>query len=131
MIKGLKQLITIIFSMVLFTQIQAQKSIEAASELTVKEATYDFGKIPQGKPVYHLFTVINSSTKPIKLSNVQASCGCTTPEWSREEIAPGANSTIKVGFNAMTEGAFEKFITILYNDNQSQQISIKGEVWKA
>ncbi|MEK7225824.1 MAG: DUF1573 domain-containing protein, partial [Bacteroidota bacterium] len=65
------------------------------------------------------------------LDDVHASCGCTTPEWSREAIAPGATAKIKVGYNAAAEGFFEKPITITYNGNQSKQLKITGTVWKA
>ena len=62
---------------------------------------------------------------------MQASCGCTTPEWSRDPIAPGATAKIKVGYNAAAEGVFQKTITIIYNTTQSKIITIKGTVWKA
>ena len=99
--------------------------------LLIKEELYDFGKIPQGKPVHHVFTVTNTGLQPLKIANVQASCGCTTPEWDKENaIAPGQDSKITVGYNAAAEGAFSKFITITYNETGSKQITIKGEVWK-
>jgi len=102
-----------------------------ADALSMKESEHDFGKIPQGKPVTYLFEIKNTGSTPLKLNNVQASCGCTTPEWDKENaIAPGATSNIKVGFNAAAEGPFNKFITITYNENQSKQVVIKGEVWK-
>ena len=99
--------------------------------LKLQEIEYDFNKIPQGKPVYHEFLIVNTGTTPLKLDNVHASCGCTTPEWSRDAIAPGATAKIKVGYNASAEGAFEKFITITYNTDQTKQLKIKGTVWKA
>lgn len=99
--------------------------------LVVKESEHDFSKIPQGKPVYYSFEIVNSGKTPLKLDNVQASCGCTTPEWSRDEIAPGATAKIKVGYNAAAEGPFNKTITITYNSNQSKVLQIKGTVWKA
>jgi len=98
--------------------------------LQIKEMEHDFGKIPQGKPVYFFFEVQNTGTTALKLDNVQASCGCTTPEWNHEAIPAGAADKIKVGYNAATEGYFEKFITITYNGSQ-KQIKIKGTVWKA
>lgn len=102
------------------------------AELFFKEMEYDFSKIPQGKPVYHFFEIVNQGKTTIKLDNVQASCGCTTPEWSRDAIAPGASSKIKIGYNAAAEGSFEKYITIYYNNStQNKQIKIKGFVWKA
>lgn len=99
--------------------------------LQLKETEFDFGKVPQGKPVFHVFEIVNTSSQPLKLDNVQASCGCTTPEWSHDPIAAGATAQIKVGFNAAAEGNFDKFITITYNTNLTKQLRIKGTVWKA
>jgi hypothetical protein len=99
--------------------------------LELKEAEYDFGKIPQGRPVYHFFEVLNKTNTPLSLDNVTASCGCTTPEWSKDAIAPGGTGKIKIGYNSATEGYFEKFIIITYNGNSQKQIKIKGTVWKA
>ena len=103
----------------------------AVDPLLLKEESYDFGKIPQGKPVHHVFTVANTGNTPLKIANVQASCGCTTPEWDKENAIPaGGEGKITVGYNAAAEGAFTKFITITYNESSSRQINIKGEVWK-
>lgn len=103
----------------------------SADVLSLKEDVHDFGQIPQGKPVYYYFEIVNKGTTPLKLENVAASCGCTTPEWSKDPIAAGGSAKIKVGFNAASEGPFEKPITITFNGNQMKQILIKGIVWKA
>src|SRR5687767_3376531 len=50
--------------------------------LQFKEVTYDFGKIAQGRPVTHNFEVINTSKSPVMIESVEATCGCTTPEWN-------------------------------------------------
>ena len=102
-----------------------------ADELVLKETEYDFGKIPQGKPVTHIFDVINNGSDSLKIANVQASCGCTTPDWDRNKVqAPKEKTAITVGYNAASEGVFTKTITISYNGNKTKQIIIKGEVWK-
>ena len=99
--------------------------------LVLKETEFNFGKIPQGKPVTHIFFVENKSKDSLKIANVQASCGCTTPDWEKDKaVAPGASTKITVGYNAAAEGAFTKFITVTYNGAQSKQITISGEVWK-
>jgi hypothetical protein len=111
---------------------ESQTSAQPANDvLKFKELEYDFSKIPQGKPVFHFFEIENTGKETIKLDNVQASCGCTTPEWSHDPIAPGTTAKIKVGYNAAAEGNFEKYITVTYNGNQNKQIKIKGMVWKA
>lgn len=104
--------------------------VAPTESLTLNETEYDFGKIPQGKPVTHDFEFTNTGNTPFVLDNVRASCGCTTPEWSKDTVAVGATAVIKVGYNAANEGPFNKPVTIIYNGNQSKQIIIKGEVWK-
>jgi len=104
---------------------------EADELLSLKESEFDFGKIPQGKPVTHIFEVTNNSKVALKINNINASCGCTTPEWEKDKVvAPGEKTKITVGYNAAAEGPFTKFITVSYNDTQTKQITIKGEVWK-
>ncbi len=100
-------------------------------DIAFKETAFDFGTIPQGKPVTHGFEVVNNTKKPLYIANVEVSCGCTTPEWSKDPIAPGASSIIKVGFNAASEGEFLKNITVFYNKDQKTTISIKGNVYPA
>jgi hypothetical protein len=102
-----------------------------AETLVLKEAEYNFGKIPQGKPVTHIFEISNSGKDSLKITNVQAGCGCTTPEWERDKVlGPGASTKITVGYNAAAEGPFNKPVTITYNTTQSKVLFIKGEVWK-
>jgi len=96
----------------------------------VKENAHNFGKIPQGRPATYTFEIVNTGGSPLKLDNVQASCGCTTPEWSRDPIAAGATSQIRVGYNAYSEGPFTKTVTIIYNTNQTKTLTISGEVYK-
>ncbi len=99
--------------------------------LQVNNEVHDFGEIPQGIPAYYTFDIANVGKTALKFDNVTATCGCTTPEWSREEIAPGKTSTIKVGYNAGVQGHFEKYVNISYNGTESKQLTIKGNVWKA
>jgi Protein of unknown function (DUF1573) len=110
--------------------VQAQATASKTEVLSLRETSFNFGKIPQGRPVTHVFEVTNTGKEPLVLENVQASCGCTTPEWSREAIAPGATQRITVGYNAASEGVFEKSITIFYQKGQMKMITIRGEVWR-
>ncbi len=104
------------------------KVVEAG--ITVSEETHDFGKIPQGKPVTTNFTITNASKTAFKLDNVQASCGCTTPVWNKDEaLEPGKSTVITVGYNAAAPGVFTKPVTITYNGKETKMIYIKGEVW--
>ena len=131
----MKLILSTVFTFVFFVFAAAQtpvvqSNIVKEDKLLLKETAFDFGKIAQGKPVTHVFEVINTGNEILSLENVQASCGCTTPEWSKDPIAPGATQKITVGYNAATEGPFEKSITVFYNKGQMKTILIKGNVWK-
>ncbi|MBC7937974.1 MAG: DUF1573 domain-containing protein [Rhizobacter sp.] len=109
----------------------ANTAPNAVEVLGLKENGFDFGKIPQGRPVTHVFDFTNNGKEVLKLENVAASCGCTTPEWSKDPVEPGASAGIKVGYNAAAEGPFTKTVTITYNGNLVKTITISGTVYKA
>jgi len=127
----MKKLAAIIFFVGMAWIAGAQTETPKTDALLLKESEHDFGMIPQGKPVTYVFQVVNTGTTPLTLDNVQASCGCTTPEWNHEAIPAGSADKIKVGYNAASEGVFEKYITITYSGNLTKQLHIKGTVWKA
>ena len=127
----MKRISFLLSFLAVFFLAKAQTETNAADVLQLKETEYDFGTIPQGKPVFHNFEIVNTGSTPLKLDNVQASCGCTTPEWSKEAINAKSTATIKVGYNAAGEGFFQKYITVTYKGNQTKQIIIKGTVWRA
>ncbi|MFI5154603.1 MAG: DUF1573 domain-containing protein, partial [Chitinophagales bacterium] len=66
---------------------QSNAALAKPETLTLKETGHNFGKIPQGRPATYIFEIMNNGQEPLRLDNVQASCGCTTPEWSKEPIA--------------------------------------------
>ena len=47
------------------------------------------------------FKYTNKGDKPVRITNVKASCGCTVPEWTKEPVAPGESgqltATFKIG----------------------------------
>ena len=126
----MKRILSLSLLLLAFFFAGAQTTTPDNDVLQIKETEHDFGQIPQGKPVYYIFVIKNTGSQALKLDDVHASCGCTTPEWKHEAIEAGSNSEIKVGYNAAAEGNFEKYITVTYNGNQTKQIKIKGIVWK-
>ena len=91
--------------------------------------TYDFGEIPQGKPVSVDFRFTNDGNEAIIVAEVQTTCGCTASDYSKEPIAPGKSSVIKVSYNAAAMGTFTKNITVNFNDVASKKVlTIRGIV---
>ncbi len=104
-----------------------------APKISFTEELYDFGEIPEGPQVTHDFKFKNTGKEPLVLSQVKASCGCTTPSWPKEPVLPGKESSILVTYNTQGRvGNFSKAITITSNsDSPSRVINIKGVVVKA
>ena len=86
--------------------------------MTFEHETWDFGNLMDGEVVEHEYGFKNTGTKALLISDVQASCGCTIPEWPREPIAPGQESVIKVRFNSTGKHEnINKDVTIIANTN--------------
>lgn len=96
------------------------------------DETHDFGNIKEGTQATYEFKFTNTGNAPLILESVQASCGCTTPEWSKEPIAPGKTGKVIATFNSSGRpGTFTKTITVKYNgavETNTNYLTIKGFV---
>ncbi|SEL06092.1 DUF1573 domain-containing protein [Parapedobacter koreensis] len=112
------------------TIIPGSDSINAV--LAVENDAYDFGKVKEGEKVEHEFKFTNTGTSPLIISNVQASCGCTTPEYSKNPIAPGEEGLVKVVFNSAGQvGKQHKVVTVTSNAvSRNTLLHLRGEVVK-
>src|SRR5665647_35947 len=92
--------------------------------ISFQEKTYDFGKINEKDgSVTHVFDFINKGDAPLVINKVQASCGCTTPTWTKEPVEPTKKGAITVTYNtANRPGAFTKTITVNSNDTINQTV---------
>ena len=105
-------------------------SAMAQGVLQFNVESFDFGTVEEGDNAQKTFTFKNTGNQPIILSNVQASCGCTTPNWTREPIMPGQSGKIEVSYNsAGRPGAFNKTITVTSNSSTPTKVlTIRGNV---
>src|SRR4051812_35083968 len=85
---------------------------EGSSKLKFATTEHDFGNQVQGKPVSFEFEFSNTGGEPVVLENVKASCGCTTPTWTKEPVMPGKKGVVKAQYNMAREGSFRKSVTV-------------------
>jgi hypothetical protein len=103
----------------------------APENMYFKLPVHDFGIIQEGPTADHEFEFTNVGKEPIIISNVSASCGCTTPSYSKDPVLPGKKGTVKASYNTQGRVApFTKTITITSNVGV-KVLTIKGEVEKA
>jgi hypothetical protein len=97
-----------------------------AQEMKFDEEIFDFGKIPQGPMVTHYYKFTNTGTAPLIINSSRGSCGCTSPEFPKDTIAPSQSGFIKVTFNTAGRTA-DQSKTVFINSNA---ISTNGQVEK-
>lgn len=103
------------------------------AKIEFENTSHNFGTISEtGGKASYLFIFKNTGATPLILTNVKAGCGCTTPEWSREPIAPGQSGNIKVSYDPRNRpGSFVKSVTVNSNaENSVISLTIRGNVSK-
>ncbi len=76
------------------------------------EQKHDFGPVPRGARLRHVFRINNTLAEPITILDVHASCGCTTGRASQAPIAPGQSATVDAEMD--TKNFVGKKATTLY-----------------
>ena len=102
----------------------------AQGAIKFKAEKHDFGKIIEGTQASYSFEFTNTGKTPVVISNVQPSCGCTTPDWTREPVMPGKTGKVTASYNsAGRPGNFNKTVTVINNGEVSQIVlAIQGSV---
>lgn len=99
------------------------------ADIQFDKETHDFGTVPQGTPVTYSFEVKNTGKEPLIITSASASCGCTTPDWTKEPIMPNKKGYVKATYNAAAAGDFTKSVTVMSNAKRSTVILyLKGTV---
>jgi hypothetical protein len=123
-----------ILSLIFLAQITigiCTSTAQQARQLNFREEVYDFGTVAELKgPVTHEFVFTNNSPRPVKILKVQASCGCTTPGWSKDVVAPGKDGFIQASYDPRGRpGFFTKSLTVTTDLEANPVIlQIKGQV---
>ncbi|BDD09939.1 hypothetical protein FUAX_23710 [Fulvitalea axinellae] len=118
--------------MMLFTA--ANLLAQQGPRISFKESTHNFGAVKEieGK-ITHRFVFKNDGNAPLVIKSVRASCGCTTPDWSKTPVLPGKNGFVVATYDPKNRpGAFHKSLTITSNATPStSRLYIKGTVTPA
>ena len=103
------------------------------AKIRFTEMEHQYGTLQKGGNGDCEFEFWNDGNEPLILSNVKASCGCTTPSYTQKPVMPGEKGAIKVHYNTNNVGAFSKTVTVTSNavDNPRVVLRIKGNVQAA
>lgn len=93
------------------------------------ELVYDFGDIQHERAVEVVFHFKNLSADSLRIDNVRASCGCTTPDWADLAIPPDSTGYIHIEYDAEDVGFFSKSIKVYFNGyRKAEKLKIEGYV---
>jgi len=128
----MKSLVVLMVVLVSSIYASAQDTkVPAGAVISWEKATHDFGDVIQGDKVEHTFRFTNTGNKDLVITNVQVTCGCTTPKgWPRDPIAPGGSGELTVAFNSAGKiGKQNKVVTVSSNSvGTSNQIMFTATV---
>ena len=105
----------------------------AQAKIKFDKTEVDFGKFSEKDAAVQtcVFTFTNVGDQPLVLNNVVASCGCTTPTYTKYPVRPGEKGEIKVKYNGTGKfpGHFKKTITIRTNGlKEMVRLYIEGDM---
>lgn len=130
----MNRLMTILLSVALLMGVStAYAQSDKSAKIDAPVAEHDFGVIKEGDGVVsHVFEIKNIGEAPLVITRVLSSCGCTTPSFSKEPIAPGKSGEITVTYNPVGRVyEFQRTISVYSNGKQGPLVlTIKGEVIK-
>lgn len=123
----MKKAIFCLMAAVLVTTSFAQDVIEFEKSL------HDFGMVKEENgAISYSFTFINAGKDPLTITGVNASCGCTTPAWTQEQVQPGDSGFITAQYNPLNRpGHFKKSLKVNYavgGKNEQSVLYIEGNV---
>jgi hypothetical protein len=119
---------TMILLLVVFVNVAIAQDV---AKITFEKTSHNFGSFLESAGVQTTtFKFKNTGTSPLIISNVRASCGCTTPKWTREPVVPNGSGEITVSYDpANRPGIFSKTITVTSNaQNANVILEISGQV---
>jgi hypothetical protein len=101
----------------------------AQTTVRVEASRQDLGAMRTGETYACTFVLKNTGDRPLVIVDIKTSCGCTVPTWSRQPVASGATTEVRVEVMPETPGSFRKTITVYGNmERPPLQLAVMGEV---
>ncbi len=95
------------------------------AKIFMPETVWEFGRIPEGSLVSHVFPIKNVSTDTLKITEVKTNCGCARAPLNKWVIAPGDSAEMEFVFAAgRYEGEEVKSASIAFNDTSLGKVKI-------
>lgn len=91
------------------------------------ETKFNFGTISVGRIVTHVFRFKNTGMNPLMIAKTDVTCGCTTPNFPLESIAPGSDGEITILYNSEGHAGHEEKNIVVHSNALPEAVSITVE----
>jgi hypothetical protein len=122
---------TLLFILGMVVSVNMLIAQQEGPNIVFDNLVHDYGTIKEeaGK-VSHKFTFTNTGSQPLVITRVQATCGCTTSDYTKQPITTGQKGFVEAVFDpAHRPGPFAKTVNIYSNAvNPTTVLTIKGTV---
>lgn len=113
----------------LTTLLLAASTAVHAQRIETEHEVVDLGQVVYNRPVTATYELQNTGRKPLVLSSVRTSCGCTTVSYPQQAIAPNQSFKVSVTYDARTMGHFNKLVELYSNASDLPlTLNLRGQV---
>ena len=122
----MKRILFLAIAFMAMTVVHAQQN---DTTIVFNKMVHDFGEIVKGVPQTFSFEFQNKGKEVLTIESVRASCGCTSPSWTKEPVKPGKKGYVSATYNAAAKGVFSKTLTVVSNGTPNViTLQVKGKV---
>lgn len=117
----------ILVALLAFAAVSAVATAAAKGpKIVFKEEAWNFGKAKMGADLVHEFVFKNEGDAPLKILNVETSCGCTAVLVSDKKLEPGRSGKIKITFATQGyAGEVVKYVYVETDDPVQPRVQLK------
>lgn len=106
-------------------------ALSASGQVSWLETEREMGAFAEeAGPMSVAFRMVNTGAEPVSIVKARASCGCTSPDYTTEPIAPGDTASVTVTYDpAGRPGRFTKYVSVSLSDGSAAtKLYIRGSV---
>jgi hypothetical protein len=97
----------------------------AQPQIVIDPGQLDFGTLAQHETRDAEVIITNTGDELLEIRDIESSCGCTVPELTAYELAPGESTVMAVHFNSKTfQGKQTKYVHIFSNDPRQSSVDL-------
>lgn len=113
------------FGLVFLSLCAVQPVSAASADLMFQELSKDFGSVPRGPTLQHVFHLKNSSSGVVHIANVRVSCGCVSAYALKETLQPGEESAILASMDTTKfTGVKSVTVYVLFDAPRTEEVRL-------